>query len=205
MRFTGLFVFIAVAGFLFSAGAEPLDRARHKSPDGRFAIRYDVGEDTEIVGQLDSSEIKGIRLVAVSSGKTVATLLPEEDTGNNFGGIKLVWSADSQWCAFYYAEPRVGYLRVFHRVGTKFVEAPSAGRLHVSPERWLGHEADVRNEYLMPVRWLAPGRLLLEQFTILRGKETGPDDLTLRLTAQFSKGRFRVVDVNDARATKAHR
>ena len=36
-------------------------------------------------------------------------------------------------------------------------------------------KADVRNEYVTPVRWLKPGVLLLEQQDILRGGE-GKDD-----------------------------
>lgn len=201
MRFLRACVFIAIAGNGLIAHAEPIDRTPHKSPDGRYVIRYDLEPGTEVDGQLDTSELKGISLRAVGSGKTVATLLPKDAVGTNFHDVQLVWSADSQWCAFYYAHPRVGNLRVFHRVGAKFAEVPSAAKLHVSPSRWLGHPADVRNEYLHPIRWLKPGLLLLEEFSILRGEDE-PSDLTLRLTAQYEKGRFRIVSVKEAPPTR---
>jgi hypothetical protein len=204
MRFIRVMFLIAVTAVAFSARAGTVDRARHKSPDGRFAIRVDVEPGTANSEEVDANEVIGIRLVAVASGKTVATLLPEDIVGTNYSGVRLVWSSDSQWCAFYYSHPRVGYLHVFHRVGSKFVEVPGTDDLRVGVERWMGVKgASARNEYRKPLRWLEPGRLLIEQWSIVRIPDGEPDDLTLRLTAQYRKGRFRVVDVKDAPPTRA--
>src|SRR4029453_16823254 len=44
------------------------------------------------------------------------------------GNVTLIWSQDSKWCAFYYAEPRVGYTTVYRENGKKFsdLNAPEA-------------------------------------------------------------------------------
>jgi hypothetical protein len=79
---------------------------------------------------------------------------------------------------------RVTETRVCHRSGTRFEKLKT---------EYLGVDADgdVRNEYVTPVRWVKPGSLTLEQFSIFRG---GAGDAKIQFTIRFYEdGKFRVI------------
>ena len=65
--------------------------------------------------------------------------------------MTLLWSADSKWCAFYYAQPRVGYTGVFRLSGSEFKAVNRPEELVAT------NKGDVRNEYIKPTKWLKPG------------------------------------------------
>src|SRR6266540_3206616 len=83
----------------------------------------DIEPEGSPTGEKISSEtIKAIELVSHPSKKVVAQLLPSDDVGAHYENIRLVWSPDSKWCAFYYNSPRVGYTSVYrHQRADKFV------------------------------------------------------------------------------------
>jgi hypothetical protein len=126
----------------------------------------------------------------------VANLLPDEQLGggNNYDDITLVWSPDSEWCAFYWSFPRVGYTTVYNLRGDKFVELNKPDELRVD----VG--GDVRNEYIRPIKWTKPGVLVLEQLSIFRGGET--DDAKLQLVAGLDSktGKFKVLSKKKVRS-----
>ena len=79
---------------------------------------------------------------------------------------------------------RVTETRVCHRSGDRF-EKLKTEYLGVDPG------GDVRNEYVMPLRWVKPGTLTLEQFSIFRG---GAGDAKFQLTVRFDEhGKFQVI------------
>lgn len=191
-----LLVCASLAALACPAPAEEKNAStlRTVSPDKKFAMRivHEPGVDTE--GEIDSSFIRGIELVALPSRKVVAQLLPEEDIGLTFEGVKLLWSPDSQWCAFYFRSPRVGYTQVLRRRGGTFHPVNEPGQLRVDANTLVKDSDGVRNDYIEPQRWTKSGTLTLEQFAIVRtGDETV--DVRLRLVAQWDakRKRFRIV------------
>lgn len=160
-------------------GEDAFEKIRDESPDKKFAMRIACDGTPEDEEKIDSSLITSITLVSLPDKKVVAKLLPDEDVGVTFEGLKLLWSSDSKWCAFYYAQPRIGYTSVFHRSGEEFVLGVKPDELRVP----FPKNADVRNEYISPVKWTKPGELVLDQFGIFRGEEGG--DSTCRFTAVF--------------------
>jgi hypothetical protein len=161
------------------------------SPDKKFAMRivHDAGFGAN--EEIDSSAIHAIELIALPSKKVVTQLLPEEDVGLNFTGVKLLWSPDSKWCAFSHHEPRIGYTQVLRRVGDDFQRAHNATDLLVDVKTVVKGAGSVRNEYVVPKRWTKPGVLLLQQQSILRD-EGG--EIILQLVARWDakKAEFRV-------------
>ena len=74
--------------------------------------------------------------------------------------------------------------RVCHGSGDRF-EALKTEHLEIDPG------GDVRNEYVTPLRWVKPGMLVLEQFSIFRG---GAGDAKLQFTVRFDEhGKFHVI------------
>ncbi len=157
---------------------------RDTSPDGKFAMRIQCDGEPADPENIDSVLITAIDLVSLPEKKVVARLLPTDDVGTTFSEVTLLWSADSKWCAFYYAQPRIGYTSVFRLGGSGFKAANK-------PEELMGKvKGDVRNEYIKPTKWLKPGQLQLEQYSIMRGGD-GDSDSKLQLTAGLNpKGKF---------------
>jgi hypothetical protein len=156
------------------------EKIRDVSPDKKFALRVSCSSEPEDPENIDPSLITAIELVSLPAKQVVASL------GESNGGFKLVWSIDSQWCAFYSsAGPRVGDTSVYRFRGDKFIPLETENlRVDV--------KGDVRNEYIKPLRWLKPGTLLLEQYTIFRG---GDGDATVQFTIRFDEnGKFRVIN-----------
>ena len=165
------------------AAAEVL---RDESPDRHFAMRISCESEPENPDKIDSNLITGIDLVLLPSKKVVAHLLPSDDVGTHYENIRLVWSPDSKWCAFYYNSPRVGYTSVYRQQqADKFVSVTKAEDLSVHVE------GDVRNEYIRPLRWARPGVLLLEQLSLFQGG----DEVEYQLTAGLDPktGTFRIL------------
>lgn len=101
--------------------ADPgFEKIRDTSPDGKFAMRIQCDSEPDDLENIDSSTITAIDLVSLPDKKVVAGLLPTDDVGTTFSEVTLMWSADSKWCAFYYAQPRVGYTGVFRLSGSEF-------------------------------------------------------------------------------------
>jgi hypothetical protein len=160
------------------------EKIRDKSPDGKFAMRIQCDSEPDDPENIDSSVITAIDLVSLPDKKLVASLLPKDDVGTTFGEMTLLWSADSKWCAFYYAQPRIGYTSVLRLSGNEFKA------MNKQEELLAKVKGDVRNEYIKPTKWLKPGQLQLEQYSIMRGGD-GESDVKLQLTAGLNpKGKF---------------
>ncbi|OLC29285.1 MAG: hypothetical protein AUH91_00445 [Verrucomicrobia bacterium 13_1_40CM_4_54_4] len=164
------------------------EKFRDISPDGKFAMRilYDGETNKQLIegenidpNKIFSETIKAIELVTLPAKNKVLELLPSDDVGTNYDNITLVWSPDSNWCAFYYNQCR--------QQGDKFVEVTKPEDLRVDVK------GDVRNEYIQPLRWTKAGVLLLEQLSIFRGGEI--DDAKFQLTAGLDPktGKFKVI------------
>ena len=162
-------------------------------------ISYDADSNKQLIEsekadseKIFSETIKAIELVNIPAKNKIVDLLPSDDIGTNYDNVTLLWSADSKWCAFYYNQPRVGYTSVYHRAGDKFTPVNKPDELVVDATKGL-KDADVRNEYVEPLRWTRSGVLLLEQLSIFRGGEI--DDAKFQLTAGLDPktGKFQVV------------
>jgi uncharacterized protein YecT (DUF1311 family) len=167
---------------------ELAEKIRDISPNKKFAMRISyeadiVQEDPE---KISSDTIKAIELVSLPSKKVVAQLLPSDDVGTHYENIRLVWSPDSKWCAFYYNSPRVGYTSVYRQQrADKFVSVTKAEDLSIHVE------GDVRNEYIRPLRWARPGVLLLEQLSLFQEGDEVEHQLTAGLDPKT--GKFRIL------------
>jgi len=168
------------------AFADPaFEKIRDTSPDGKFAMRIQCDAEPDDPENIDTSLITAIDLVSLPDKKVVTSLLPKDDVGTAFSEVTFLWSPDSKWCAFYYAQHRIGYTFVFQRAGGTF-------KLATKPEKLMGHvKGDVRNEYIKPTKWVKPGVLALEQYDILRGEDAS--DVKLQLTAGMKNGKFGVL------------
>ncbi|SRR6266540_5885357 len=165
-------------------GSPTGEKIRDISPNKKFAMRilYEADIVQEDPEKISSETIKAIELVSHPSKKVVAQLLPSDDVGAHYENIRLVWSPDSKWCAFYYNSPRVGYTSVYrHQRADKFVSV-------TKPEDLSVHvEGDVRNEYIRPLRWARPGVLLLEQLSLFQGGDEVEYQLTAGLDPKAGK------------------
>ena len=162
-------------------GDDQFERIRDISPNKKLAMRVVCGSRPDDPENIDSAIIQSITLISLPDKKTALQLLPAEDVGSTFQGLKLVWSPDSKWCAFYYAAPRVGYTHVFRLAGGKFVPTVKPEDLRVN----LPKEGEVRDEFISPMKWIKPGELLLEQDSIFRASDNEPSDSTWEFTALF--------------------
>ncbi len=153
------------------------------SPDKKFAVRigYDPSQLPESGDEIPPDATRKLELIAMPGEEIVL------DFSNEEGGLqgKVIWSQDSKWFAYALSlGQRVAETRVCHRSGERF-EKLKTEYLGVDPG------GDVRNEYVKPLRWVKPGTLLLEQFSIFRG---GAGDATIQFAVQFEEnGKFRVV------------
>jgi hypothetical protein len=176
------------AGPVFSTEQDSLqEKISDTSPDKRFAVRtsYDAAIDDGSGEEINREAIRSVDIIAVADKKVVANLIEQEgEEAHIVGHIK--WSPDSKWFAYALSEGhRVTETSVFHWNGDKF-EAVDTEHLNVPAG------GDPRNQYINPVRWLKPGTLVLEQFTIFF---YGKGESTYQFTVRFDeKGKFRVID-----------
>jgi len=156
---------------------------RYFSPDKKFAVRiaYDPSLLPENGEDIPPEAIRKLELTAIPSEEVVLDFSDEE------GGLegKVVWSPDSKWFAYALKlGQRVTETHVCHRSGDRF-EKLKTEYLGVDPG------GDVRNEYVKPLRWVKPGTLLLEQFSIFRG---GAGDARIQFTVRFDEdGKFHII------------
>jgi hypothetical protein len=180
----------ALAILLFFVGASTLaeeiptaNNIRYFSPDKKLAVRitYDPSLLPENGEEIPPEAIRKLELIAMPSEEIVLDFSDEE------GGLqgKVIWSQDSKWFAYALKlGQRVTETRVCHRSGDRF-EALKTEYLEVDPG------GDVRNEYVTPLRWVKPGTLVLEQFSIFRG---GAGDAKIQFTVRFDEhGKFHVI------------
>ena len=172
------------------------DEIRFRSPDGKYGLRitYDralndlmTGKNPESNDGIFSETMSKIAIVSVPEGEVMHDMSDDVFSGgNHFDGLKLLWSADSKWCAFYFAFPRVGYTSVFHLAGDKFKLAHKPNGLN------MPSKGSVRYERIEPVRWVKPGELELSLERIYRGED--PDDDSAGFTASFDgKGKWKML------------
>ena len=166
------------------------------SPDGKFAMRIKFNKtmndqmlsanDPKPAHDIFSEAISMIELVSLPEKEVVATLFdPEKEAGNNFE-ITLLWSPDSKWCAFSWSYPRTGYTTVYHLRGKKFAAVNKPEEL--SPPT----KGSVRNEHIIPKRWVKPGTLELSVERVFHGDDEA--DGVSGFIARFDgKGKFKIV------------
>jgi hypothetical protein len=153
------------------------------SPDKKFAVRigYDPSLLPESGDEIPPDATRKLEVIAMPGEEVVLDFSEEE------GGLKgkVIWSQDSKWFAYALSlGQRVTETRVCHRSGDRF-EKLKTEYLGVDPG------GDVRNEYVTPLRWVKPGTLLLEQFSIFRG---GAGDARIQFTVRFGEdGKFHVI------------
>ena len=153
------------------------------SPDKKFAVRiaYDPSLLPENGEEIPAEATRKLELIAMPSEEVVLDFSDEE------GGLqgKVIWSQDSKWFAYaLFLGQRVTETRVCHRSGDRF-EKLKTEYLGVDPG------GDVRNEYVTPLRWVKPGTLALEQFSIFR---SGAGDAKVQFTVRFDEhGKFHVI------------
>ena len=153
------------------------------SPDKKFAVRigYDPSLLPESGDEIPAEATRKLEVIAMPGEEVVLDFSEEE------GGLKakVIWSQDSKWFAYALSlGQRVTETRVCHRSGDRF-EKLKTEYLGVDPG------GDVRNEYVTPLRWVKPGTLTLEQFSIFRG---GAGDARIQFTVRFDEqGKFYVI------------
>ena len=158
------------------------------SPNKKFAVRtnYDPTVDDGSGEEISKDAIKSVDLIAMPDKKVVANLV--KDVDGDIGGItgKIIWSPDSKWLAYGVSGGhRVTETSVEHWTGDHF-ESVDTDKLRVDPG------GDARNQYITPLRWTAPGTLLLEEFTIFFYDK---GDSTYQFTAHFDgSGKFKVTN-----------
>ena len=181
---------MALAFALFFACASTLaeeiptaKNIRYFSPDKKFAVRiaYDPSLLPESGDEIPAEATRKLEVIAMPDKDVVL------DFSDNEGGLKgkVIWSQDSKWFAYALSlGQRVTETRVCHRSGDRF-EKLKTEYLGVDPG------GDVRNEYVTPLRWVKPGTLALEQFSIFRG---GAGDAKIQFTVRFDEhGKFHVL------------
>jgi len=156
------------------------------SPDKKFAVRttYDpsLAKDEDVkAGVISRDATRAIDLLAMPSKEVVLNLATEESRL-----AAAVWSQDSKWFAYALSGgQRVTDAYVCRKSGDKFepintehLDVPAGG--------------DPRNQYITPLRWLKPGTLVLEQYTIFRG---GAGESNFEFTVRFDdSGKFHVIN-----------
>jgi len=168
---------------IYAEGSPAFEKIRDVSPDGKFGLRIACSSEPENPDNIDSTLVTSVDLVSLPS-KKVFVSVAEEGTPPD-----LIWSPDSKWVAFPVSEGhRITYTRVYHLSGDDFVSM-----VRENEELLVPIKADVRNQYVTPIRWLKPDVLLLEQQDILRGGEG--KDVYYRFTVKFGDqpGKFQVI------------
>lgn len=175
---------ISFATIPLLAADETVEIIRAYSPDKKFAMRIVCDPEFAKDGDIPAHAVHAVTLVSLPEKKEVASLMTEDDAAV-FGGLKLLWSADSQWCAFYSCTNRIGYTSAYRRQGDTFTKIGDENVLSAP------NDVDTRNEYVSPIRWLKPGVLLLKHHIIPRGDG---EDFNAQFTATYDAkaGKFRI-------------
>jgi len=190
--FVRLLFFVCVAAAIDAA--EPAEKIRDVSPDGKFAvrIRYDGAPSAE---QIPSETVHAVEIVTLPDKKPVEQLLGERAGGFSLEGFKLVWSPDSKAFAFSVDDVRTSVVATEELHEGKFVPANEPEELQV----------DVKNaftQYVHPVRWVKPGELLLEEVAGFRDYERAHTMLQLTAKKDAATGKYKIVSHKRAPAAK---
>jgi hypothetical protein len=153
------------------------------SPNKKFAMRISCKSAPVDPEELDPDSVTAVDLISLPSKTVVAAGL-----GQSLEGAppnKLFWAQDSRWFAFALSQGhRVTETSVYHQSGDKF-EPIDTENLRVDPG------GDARNQYIEPVRWLKPGTLVLNQFTIFFYEK---GESTIEFSVRFDEhGKFHVL------------
>lgn len=159
------------------------EKITNPSPDKKFAVRisYDPSLLPESGDEIPPEATRKLELISMPGEEALLDFSEEE------GGLKgkIIWSQDSKWFAYALSlGQRVTETRVCHQSGDRFEKLKT---------EYLGVDSggDVRNEYVTPVRWIKPGTLVLEQFSIFRG---GAGDAKVQFAVRLDEGgKFRVI------------
>jgi hypothetical protein len=180
-----LATFILIPKPFFAEETALGEKIRDVSPDQKFALRisYDQKENERIAAQakndpgehplpdgMFSRAVTEIDLVSLPAKEKIVELY-KPDLGMNFGDITLLWTTDSRWFAFYCTELRTGYTSVFNGRDGKFVKLADYDKLHVK------FNADIRSEWVSPIKWVKPGVLILQH------EASGKDHVKFEFTA----------------------
>lgn len=161
------------------------EKIRDVSPDKKFGVRisYDPTVDDGSGEEISKDAIRSIDVVSLADKKIVANLIEGNDSAVEG---KLVWSADSKWFAFAESEGhRVTETSAYRWASDKF-------ELLDTEEMTVPAGGDPRNQYVTPLRWLKPGTLVLNQFTVFY---RGAGDSTIEFTVRFDNaGKFHVIN-----------
>jgi hypothetical protein len=159
------------------------------SPNKKFAMRISCKSEPADPEQIDPDSVSAVDLISLPSKTVVAAGLGQSMEGAPPN--KLLWAQDSRWFAFALSQGhRVTETSVYHQSGDKF-ESVSTENLSVDPG------GDARNQYIEPVRWLKPGTLVLNQFTIFF---YGKGESTFEFTVRFDEnGKSRVISKKKVR------
>jgi hypothetical protein len=152
------------------------ERITDTSPNKQFAMRILCKSEPDDPESIDPDSITAVQLISLPSKNVLVT-----DLGRSMEGAppgKLLWAQDSHWFAFALSQGhRVTETSVYHQTGDKF-EAIDTENLRVEAG------GDPRNQYIEPLRWIKPGTLLLEQFTIfMYGKGESKFQFSVRFDA----------------------
>lgn len=160
------------------------EKIRDVSPDKKFAVRisYDPTVDDGSGDEISKDAIRSVDVVSLADKKVVVNLVEGSDRAIEG---KIVWSADSKWIACAESEGhRVTETSAYRWSGDKF-------ELLDTEEMTVPAGGDPRNQYVTPLRWLKPGTLVLNQFTIFYH---GEGDSTFEFTVRFDNaGKFHVI------------
>lgn len=184
-----LAVVLVVAGLLAAHGQDRIlkEQIRDLAPNKKFAllIKYGPAMDDGSGEDISRDAIRSIDLVALPAKTVLANLVESSSDAPSIEG-KIVWSADSNWLAFATSEGhRVTETSVYRWKADKF-EPCETDQMSVEPG------GDARNQYVTPLRWVKPGTLLLNQFTIFYN---GKGDSTIEFTVRFEQaGKFHVIN-----------
>jgi hypothetical protein len=180
-------ILVSVAGFAADQSAEVL---RARSPDGKFALQIRCEPEYAKAEEIPGSAVESVSLVSLPDKTEAAPL--DDDAQGCYNDLTVLWSADSQWCAFYSKTNRVGYTTVYRRKDGAFTKAAGSEQLFVP------NKVDKKNEHILPIQWLKPGVLLLEHH--IDARDEGPG-LHTRFTATYDpkSNKFRVEEIKKTR------
>jgi hypothetical protein len=187
-------------------GNEVETKLSHHSPDKKFAMQtvYEAGHEL-----WNSLFIHRIELVSLPDKKVIAQLLPANEIGTNFSEEpRLLWAADSKWCAFHFTYPdRGGNLSgqtlVFRETSGTFGAVSKATLLRTNE---LDGKAEVRLcEDVAPVRWGEPGILILKQTSQLVSDSGSEETISMELETAYDakKDAMKLVRVKKLSAEEA--
>jgi hypothetical protein len=170
-----LLAFILIPRSLSAEEAALAEKIRDMSPDQKFAVRisYDQKENERLAAELKdqpgehtladgmfSRAVTQIDLVSLPAKEKIVELY-KPGLGTNFGDITSLWSADSQWYAFYVTELGTGDTQIYKEQDGKFAKINSSGDdVHAK------FKGDFKNEWIRPIKWVKPGELIVEDEAI---------------------------------------